>query len=674
VLECGFYRASDAANPTTAKLPLLTTVEQIKSLKREEAMRGYPVKVRGVVTWADRKAVVIQDSSLGIFVDEVEASDSYPLRVGEFWEIEGITVAQFSPMILSRRAVRLGAGKLPSPVRPARDQLLNGTLDTQYVELQGVVTDVHTNQMSLLTREGKILVHLPDLRPEALTPYAGALVRVRGCLWAVKDETTHVFKVGEVQIHSALINVDQPAPMDPFAAPLKRAAELLLFDAQAGAFQPVRVTGQLLHEQAGEYFLMDGTNGLRFIPKTLVPLQPGDKVEVVGFPELSGPSPVLLEATARKLGQAPLPEARTLSEERLVTGEYDSTRVQLKAYLVNLSTERRDQVFTLQLGSHFLVARLSDRLGTEPPIPLGSLLELTGVYAAHGGDRMMGRVIDSFELLLNSPADIRVLARPSWWTLRRLLAIVGVLAAVLVVAAVWIGLLRRQVEQRTVQLREEIQVRERAEHQRAVEEERSRIARDLHDDLGSSLTEISLLADAGGGFPPTLERAGGRFRSIADKARALVNALDVIVWLVNPCKDALPFLVGYLGSYAEEFLSASGISCRLRIPMDLPPLPLSADVRHSLFLAVKEALNNIARHSRATEVVVEMTLKEGILGIILTDNGRGFDAAHPAQGNGLSNLQERLAGMGGRCEISSRPQSGTIIALSVRLPATKKSL
>jgi signal transduction histidine kinase len=358
----------------------------------------------------------------------------------------------------------------------------------------------------------------------------------------------------------------------------------------------------------------------------------------------------------------------------LVSGEYDSTRVHLRAYLVNLSTERRDQVFTLQMGSHFLVARLSGQLGTEPPIPLRSLLELTGVYAAHGGDRMMGRVIDSFELLLNSPADIRVLARPSWWTLRRLLAIVGVLAAVLVVAAVWIGLLRRQVEQRTVQLRDEIQVRERAEHQRAVEEERSRIARDLHDDLGSSLTEISLLADAGGGFPPTLERASGRFRSIADKARALVNALDVIVWLVNPSKDSLPFLIGYLGSYAEEFLSASGIGCRLRIPMDLPPLPLSADVRHSLFLAVKEALNNIARHSRATEVVVEMTLKEGDLGIILTDNGRGFDAAHPAQGNGLSNLQERLAGMGGRCEISSHPQSGTVIALSVRLPAASQVL
>jgi signal transduction histidine kinase len=256
-----------------------------------------------------------------------------------------------------------------------------------------------------------------------------------------------------------------------------------------------------------------------------------------------------------------------------------------------------------------------------------------------------------------------------WSTLRRMIIVVGVLVGVLLVAMVWITMLRRQVEQRTAQLRVEIQERERAEKMRAIEEERSRIARDLHDDLGSSLTEISLLADAGLGNPPLAERALNRFRAIGAKARALVQALDVIVWLVNPSKDALPFLAGYLGSYAEEYLGASGVGCRLKIPMDMPALRLNAEVRHNLFLAVKEALHNIVRHAHASEVLVTFALREGVLEIAIADNGQGFDPTASVEGNGLANLRQRVAGIGGRCEIQAQPGGGASVRLVLPLPA-----
>jgi signal transduction histidine kinase len=408
---------------------------------------------------------------------------------------------------------------------------------------------------------------------------------------------------------------------------------------------------------------------LRFVPRAAVRLDVSDLVEVVGFPELGGPSPVLREALVKQTGRAELPTPLKLSEEPWPVSDLDATRVLTEALLLNLSKDQQDQVFGLQAGPHVFVARLPVKDAAGVSFPVGSRLQLTGTIAGRMGDRSSGREVASFELLLNSPADVRLLARPVWSTLRRMIIIVGVLVGVLLAAMVWITMLRKQVDQRSAQLRVEIQERERAEKMRAIEAERSRIARDLHDDLGSSLTEISLLADAGLGNPPSPERALSRFRAIAAKARALVQALDVIVWLVNPSKDALPFLVGYLGSYAEEFLGASGLGCRLKIPMDMPALRLSADVRHNLFLAVKEVLHNVVRHAHASEVRVTFALRDGVLEIAIADNGQGFDPSTPVEGNGLANLRQRLAGIGGRCEIQAQPGAGATVRLVLPLPA-----
>ena len=662
--------SADAPGHEPDQPPATASITTLKHLKREAAMQGYPVRIRGVVTWAERTAVVLQDSTAGIFVDEVEVNDSCHDRLGEHWEVEGITVAQFSPMIRARRVRRLGRGVLPEPARPTWDQLMNGSLDTHYIELRGVATAVESNRITLLTGGGKLQAHLPDTPPEDLRPHEGALIRIRGCLWAVKDEVTHVFRIGEVQIRAARINVDEAPPAYPFATPLKRAAELLLFDAQAALLKPVKVAGQVVHIRGDEHYLMDGTNGLRFIPRAAVRLEVGDLVEVVGFPELGGPSPVLREALVRQTARGEPPPPLWLPEDFRLPADLDARRVRLEALLLNLSKDPHDQVLGLQAGPHVFVARLPAREAAQVSFPVGSRLELTGVFAGRVGSRAEGRQVDSFELLLYSPADVRLLARPAWYTLRRMMVVVGVLGGGLLLASVWITLLRRQVEQRTVQLRAEIQERERAEQLRAIEAERSRIARDLHDDLGSSLTEISLLADAGLGHPPSPERALGRFRAIATKARALVQALDVIVWLVNPSKDALPFLVGYLGSYAEEFLGASGVGCRLKIPMDMPSVRLSADVRHNLFLAVKEVLNNVVRHAHASEVRVTFALRDGMLEIAIADNGQGFDPSTPVEGNGLANLRQRLASIGGRCEIQAQPGAGATVRLVLPLPAS----
>jgi signal transduction histidine kinase len=268
-------------------------------------------------------------------------------------------------------------------------------------------------------------------------------------------------------------------------------------------------------------------------------------------------------------------------------------------------------------------------------------------------------------MLLNSPADVTVLARPSWWTLQRLLSVVGALLVSLAVAAAWIALLRRKVEQRTSQLQHEIRERERAERQHAIEAERSRIARDLHDDLGSSLTEIGVLASTG--QRQVLEDGTpALFRAIASKARGLIAALDVIVWAVDPEDNSLQSLADYVSGFVADFLSHSSIPCRFNVPVALPDVTLDGQVRHGLLMAVKESLNNVVRHAEATEVEFRLAVLDDTLEIIIADNGKGFDMAGERDGHGLKNLPARLTKAGGSCRVESSRGKGTTV--TIRLP------
>ena len=211
---------------------------------------------------------------------------------------------------------------------------------------------------------------------------------------------------------------------------------------------------------------------------------------------------------------------------------------------------------------------------------------------------------------------------------------------------------------------------ERLEQRHAIERERGRIAKDIHDDLGSSLTRIMMLGERAEDGLGKREDVGLHVGKIVATARGSVQALDEIVWAVNPENDTLEGLVEYISHYVDEFFENVPISCRLEIPVQLPRFSLSAEVRHGLFLVVKEALNNVAKHARASEVRVEVSVAEADLQVLVEDNGRGFDPAQPAperKGNGLGNMRKRLEALGGRLELLTAPGQGTRLKLSVPL-------
>ena len=222
----------------------------------------------------------------------------------------------------------------------------------------------------------------------------------------------------------------------------------------------------------------------------------------------------------------------------------------------------------------------------------------------------------------------------------------------------------------TRKLRRELK---RLEQHRAIERDRARIAKDIHDDLGAGLTQIMLQSALARRNPQ--QDVQTHLGQISETARELIRAMDEIVWAVNPQNDTLEGLVTYICKFAQEYLMVAGVRCRLNLPAQLPPYVLSTEARHNLFLAIKEALNNVVKHARATEVRLELSVQPKGFTFLIRDNGQGLasSAAAPAglssdrisSGHGLGNMTKRLEAIGGRCSVASEPGTGTRVEFTV---------
>ncbi|MGO9204430.1 MAG: two-component regulator propeller domain-containing protein [Limisphaerales bacterium] len=202
----------------------------------------------------------------------------------------------------------------------------------------------------------------------------------------------------------------------------------------------------------------------------------------------------------------------------------------------------------------------------------------------------------------------------------------------------------------------------------ALEGERARIARDLHDQLGANLTQVALLGELAETDKELPGEVVAHARQISQTARDTTRALDEIVWTVNPANDTLDGLVNYLCRYAEEYSALGGLSYRLDAPAQLPAIPISPELRHNVFLVAKEAVNNIIKHARASSVWLRLRLEPGRFMLEIEDDGRGLGAgAEDKGGNGLRNMRKRMEGVGGVFFIGPAPRRGTVARISAPL-------
>jgi signal transduction histidine kinase/ligand-binding sensor domain-containing protein len=256
-------------------------------------------------------------------------------------------------------------------------------------------------------------------------------------------------------------------------------------------------------------------------------------------------------------------------------------------------------------------------------------------------------------------AAFRFTVEPFFWQ-GWLFRILAVLLFMAVIAAVVRHLSLRRVRQLLRQVEQEA----------ALQRERTRIAGDMHDELGARLTQISLLGDLSRKALGEPARADEFLDQIGRVAQTGVKSLDEIVWAVNPRNDKLADLLDYTGQYARDFVAAAGLPCRLDFPDTPPDRQISGELRHGVFLIVKEALHNVVKHARATRVKIIFELNGDEMFWRIEDDGKGFEhAPENALDDGLRNIRQRAAALGGRAEIKSRPGAGTWV--TVRIPLKK---
>jgi ligand-binding sensor domain-containing protein/signal transduction histidine kinase len=221
----------------------------------------------------------------------------------------------------------------------------------------------------------------------------------------------------------------------------------------------------------------------------------------------------------------------------------------------------------------------------------------------------------------------------------------------------------------TQKLRRELQL---LKQQEALEKERSRIARDLHDQLGANLTQVALLGEMAEADKNSPDEIGSHAQQISQTARETTRSLDEIVWAVNPSNDTLEGLANYACKYAQEYLALAGLRYRVDVPVQLPATVIPPEVRHNVFLAFKESVNNVVKHAQASEVWIRLRLAPDGFTLEIEDNGRGLgDQTAPHNRNGLRNMRKRMEDIRGEFSISGGAHGGTIVRL--KIPLAKKT-
>ena len=449
-----------------ASLPLLQSALAIRQLTRNEAARGYPVRLAGVVTYSDTVwwSVFVQDKTSALFV--APASSELEVRPGQQVRVEGVTAAgDYSPIVSRATFTVLGEASMPAPERVTLGDLLTGQFDCRWVAVRGVIQSVtesdHRTWLHMRTSGGSIRALLaPTISRAQAEKLVDARVTLQG---VVGGDFSRQGRLLSILLHVPdlkVIQVDEPAPADPFAIPTQRIADLLRDRPDEDIRLRVKIAGRVTSVATDQTIhLQDESGGMqvRLASQESLP-RLGDQVEILGYPILGDFSATLLDARLRVLGHREEPPAPLTTADAVLAGKHDAQLVSIRARLLEDAALQPGESLVLQEGSVVFGANLATAREGERAERLlaGSTVEATGVCQVQSG--LWGQT-KSFRLLLRQPRDLKVLTRPLWLNPKRRLWMLGGLGLVGSFALGWNLLLAKKNRL----LREQVIERRRAE-------------------------------------------------------------------------------------------------------------------------------------------------------------------------------------------------------------------
>jgi len=660
---------------------VLTNASQIRNLSVADALNHLSVQLRGVMVSeagpdGDR-AAVIADGTTGIYL-RGPANTFAGSHRGDLLEVEGVTdPGQFAPIVLVTTIRRVGTGSLPRPREVTFEQMIAGSLDAQLVEVSGVVrscgpitapNEFGVWHMELAFGGGRLTVSSNGEHPPGVEP--DAEVRVQGvCLYQF-NARRQVLSPLVLISREVTLQIEKPAPADPFASAVRPVSTFLQFSPSADYKHRVHARGIVTYQQRGVLlWLRDHESGLRVQTGQAQQLNPGDDVDVVGYLDYGAEVPVLEDALFRRrdTGPAPQPVKLQFAEEAF---DHEEDLVSIDALLTEVQPVLDGWAFTFQQkGATFkavLRKLMSEQVaGSWQP---GSRVRVSGLCSVISDESRP--VISgvwhprSFQILLRSSDDLVLVSPPPWWTPSHIVLAFEILAcASILITALVMFAARRRLREQTVQ-------RAMAEAEfAAILSERNRVAREIHDTLAQGLAatsvQLALAKKNANGDPEALSRhleAAHKLvrESLAEARNSIWNMRSQVL----ESRD----LAGALREILTQRCDGTGIETSVEVGGQ--SRRFAPAIENNLLRIGQEAIFNASKYARAKRIAVKLEFGPKEFRLVVSDDGCGFDTTHPPTapgGFGLMAMRERAGELKGELRINSDPGHGTEIIFTLPL-------
>ncbi len=658
-------------------LPPLTTVRQVRELSREDAAEHRPVKLHGVITYYEpvRFLAFLQDETGGIYISAQDLQMSAGTRV----EVTGYSApGMFARCVEGRDGARaavtvLGRGELPAAKSASTEHLCDETYDAEWIAVSGTVSSVRQiggrANIEIATAAGPFLAIIPGYYERDRIPahLEGLMVTARGVMGILRDKATPSAPI-VTQLYVPSIDqivIDPASLAERLQAPTPAYRDLIA----PGRFQSqiVRATGQVTLLDPGRGFFMDMSDAVDWKRSLWVntsdthDLELGQWVNAVGQADVVSFEPALRDALIQRLPRDQEPPPTRMGAEHLASVDCHGKLVQIEATLLDSQPTVDEDIWVFSAGSSMGFAKLPTRAGHLPKLEKGSKVRVCGIALLH---RAPGFELPpkpfAYQIWMRKTSDGKLLAAPSWWNARHVQWVLVAAACLTGAVVIWNSLLRRKVRMQTEIIRGHLDAE-------TIHRERARIARDLHDEIGSNLGSLTLLTQIAEEEFRGDENARREFGEMHRIARKTYDSLRDIVWLTASDSPDPRVLEQRLRETAEMMLA----SVPHTVSLDLAELPrdLPLDFARHVLLIFKEALHNAVRHAEATLIHVSALASSARLQLRIQDNGRGFDPATVTESAGLPSVRERAHVLQAQLQIVTSPGQGTEFLLDAPILA-----